>query len=140
MTFGFAPVLQDVFSDRLTAVFLNGGMERVEEIEYVVAYHSGGFVNGIVVRLLKSEEDVEALVALLIEARAHLAKTDGPISAIVSGWQRRKSGQAEPFDALYSESEWTDTVSARYAAGVGAMTEGEMALARGALLVSRARG
>ncbi|HLY24518.1 MAG TPA: hypothetical protein VKT83_18785 [bacterium] len=66
------------------------GMERVEEIGFVVAHHSGGFVNGIVVRLLRGEEDVEALVARVIEARAHLAKTDGPLSVIVSGWRRRR--------------------------------------------------
>ena len=70
------------------------GMERVEEIKYVIAYHSGGFVNGIVVRLLKSEEEVDALVARLIEVRAHLAKTDGPMSAIISGWRRKNSPEA----------------------------------------------
>lgn len=66
------------------------GMERADEIKYVVAYHSGGFVNGIVVRLLKSDEDVQALVVRLIETRAHEAKTDGPMNAIISGWRRRK--------------------------------------------------
>ncbi|HEV2283578.1 MAG TPA: hypothetical protein VGX75_14440 [bacterium] len=56
----------------------------------MLAYHSGGFVNGVVVRLLRGEEDVEALVARVIEARAHLAKTDGPLSVIVSRWRRKK--------------------------------------------------
>ena len=95
------PYHQSVFNEHRRPIrehLAAWGMERVEEIEYVVAYHSGGFVNGIVVRLLKSEEDVEALVARLIEARAHLAKTDGPMSAIVSSWRRRKSGQAEMSD------------------------------------------
>jgi hypothetical protein len=51
------------------------GIERVEEIGFVVAYHSGGFVNGMVVRLLKGEDDVEALVARVIEARARRRRT-----------------------------------------------------------------
>ena len=56
----------------------------------MVAYHSGGFVNGMVGRLLKSHGDVEALVARVIEARAHLAKSDGEIGVIVSRWRRKK--------------------------------------------------
>ena len=60
------------------------GMERVEEIKYVVAYHSGGFVNGIVVRLLKGEQDVEALVARLIEVGADKATTDWPMERVLA--------------------------------------------------------
>lgn len=57
------------------------GMERVDEIKYAVAYHSGGFVNGMVVRLLKSEEEVEALVARLIEGRSRQGEDRWPDGA-----------------------------------------------------------
>jgi hypothetical protein len=65
-------------------------MERVEEIKYVVAYHSGGFVNGIVVRLLRSEEEVNALVARLIKVGADKARTDGPMERVLALWRRPK--------------------------------------------------
>ena len=81
-SYGPGPYHPSVFKDHRRPIrqhLSEWGMERVEQIKYVVAYHSGGFVNGIVVRLLKSEEDVEALVARLIEVGADKVRTDGPI-------------------------------------------------------------
>jgi hypothetical protein len=92
-SYGPGPYHPSVFKEHRRPIREHLGqwdMERVGEIGFVVAYHSGGFVNGMVVRLLRGEEDVEALVARVIEARAHLAKTDGPLSVIVSGWRRRR--------------------------------------------------
>ena len=66
------------------------GIARVEDIKYVVAYHSGGLPNGMVNRLMSSEEEVRALVARVIETRAYLAKSDGEIGVIVSRWRRKK--------------------------------------------------